>query len=142
MKLGYTIIYAPKVESSLRFFEHAFGFEQRFLHNSADYGELSTGETTLAFASHQLGAMNSPDDHIRAHLLNQTCAIAYPQPTEKPKEPFLSTLKITTQCVARYRLSFFRHPLASHQIVAVIVRCAQNPLVVRHRAPRLRVWFH
>lgn len=121
---------------------HAFGFKQRFLHNSADYGELSTGETTLAFASHQLGATNFSDGHIRAHLLGQTCAVAYPQPSEKSKEPFLSTLKITTQCVARYRLSFFRHPLASHQIVAVIVRCAQNLLAVRHRAPKLRVSFH
>lgn len=66
MKLGYTIIYVPSVESSLRFFEQAFGLQQKFLHDSGDYGELSTGETTLAFASHQLGAMNFPEGHIRA----------------------------------------------------------------------------
>lgn len=66
MKLGYTIIYVPSVESSLRFFGQAFGLQQKFLHDSGDYGELSTGETTLAFASHQLGAMNFPEGHIKA----------------------------------------------------------------------------
>ena len=66
MKLGYTIIYVPSVEESLRFFGQAFGLQQKFLHESGDYGELSTGETTLAFASHQLGATNFPDGHIRA----------------------------------------------------------------------------
>ena len=55
MKLGYTIVYVPHVAESLAFFESAFGLSRRFLHESGDYGELETGETTLAFASHELG---------------------------------------------------------------------------------------
>lgn len=66
MKLGYTIIYVPSVASSLQFFVQAFGLEQGFLHESGDYGELKTGETTLAFASHALGAAHFPDGHVRA----------------------------------------------------------------------------
>jgi len=66
MKLGYTVVYVPDVESSLRFFVQAFGLEHKFLHESGDYGELNTGETTLAFASHALGEMNLPDGHVRA----------------------------------------------------------------------------
>jgi catechol 2,3-dioxygenase-like lactoylglutathione lyase family enzyme len=66
MKLGYTIIFVPSVESSLQFFGQAFGLEKKFLHESGDYGELKTGETTLAFASHSLGAMNFPEGHVRA----------------------------------------------------------------------------
>ncbi len=66
MKFGYTIIYVPSVESSLRFFCQGFGLEQKFLHESGDYGELNTGETTLAFASHALGATHFPDGHVRA----------------------------------------------------------------------------
>lgn len=31
MQFGYTIIYVPEVEGSLRFFEQAFGFKRRFL---------------------------------------------------------------------------------------------------------------
>jgi lactoylglutathione lyase len=67
MKFGYTIIYVPDVTASLVFFENAFGFSRRFLHESGDYGELETGETTLAFASHGLGAMNLPAGFIAAH---------------------------------------------------------------------------
>jgi len=66
MKLGYTIIYVPQVEESLAFFEAAFGFSRRFLHDSGDYGELETGETVLAFASNELGQMNFSDGFISA----------------------------------------------------------------------------
>ncbi|MFW3895033.1 VOC family protein [Pseudomonas bharatica] len=58
MKLGYTIAYVADVAASLRFFQQAFGLQQRFLHESGDYGELETGATTLAFASLELGEMN------------------------------------------------------------------------------------
>ncbi len=66
MKLGYTILYVPHVESSLWFFAQAFGLETKFLHESGDYGELDTGETTLAFASHALGESHYPGGHVRA----------------------------------------------------------------------------
>jgi len=67
MKLGYTIVYVPDVAASLRFYETAFGLKQRFLHESGSYGELDTGETTLAFAAHELGDMNFPGGHVAAH---------------------------------------------------------------------------
>ena len=66
MKLGYTIIYVPHVAESLKFFERAFGLSRRFLHESGDYGELETGETTLAFASHELGNANFPAGFVAA----------------------------------------------------------------------------
>lgn len=64
MKFGYTIVYVPSVESSLAFFEAAFGLPRRFLHESGDYGELATGETTLAFASLELGQQNFPAGYV------------------------------------------------------------------------------
>jgi lactoylglutathione lyase len=51
MKFGYMIIYVPNVAESLAFFKSAFGFSQRFLHESGDYGELETGETILVIAA-------------------------------------------------------------------------------------------
>lgn len=66
MKLGYTIIYVPNVSDSLSFIERAFGLQRRFLHESGDYGELETGETTLSFASLELGNMNFPAGFIAA----------------------------------------------------------------------------
>ena len=66
MKLSYTIIYVPKVSKTLYFFGQAFGIETRFLHESGDYGELETGATALAFASHALGHENLPDGYVAA----------------------------------------------------------------------------
>lgn len=66
MKFGYTIVYVPDVSASLTFFEMAFGFTRQFLHESGMYGELNTGETTLAFAAHSLGAMHFPAGHVEA----------------------------------------------------------------------------
>ena len=67
MKFGYTIIYVPDVSASLSFFEKAFGLGRRFLHESGTYGELDTGQTTLAFAAHELGASNYTTGHVEAH---------------------------------------------------------------------------
>lgn len=75
MKLGYTIIYVPNVAESLAFFEHAFGFSRRFVHESGDYGELETGETTLAFASHELGNANFPAGFVAASASSQPLGI-------------------------------------------------------------------
>ncbi|MFT3816246.1 MAG: VOC family protein [Rubrivivax sp.] len=66
MKLGYTVVYVRDVAASLSFFEAAFGLKRRFLHESGVYGELETGETTLSFATHELGDMNVPGGHVRA----------------------------------------------------------------------------
>jgi lactoylglutathione lyase len=66
VKLGYTILYVADVAASLRFCEEAFGLARRFLHESGDYGELDTGATTLAFASHALADANFSGGIVRA----------------------------------------------------------------------------
>lgn len=58
MTFGYTIIYVQDVKAALAFYAKAFGFETRFVTDTGDYGELETGATTLAFASHTLGQAN------------------------------------------------------------------------------------
>ena len=65
MKFAYTIIYVPDVVASIEFFERAFGFQRRFIHESG-YGELDTGVTTLAFANHELGQANLPGGYVAA----------------------------------------------------------------------------
>ena len=65
MKFGYTIIYVRDVVEALAFFERAFGLTRRFVHESG-YGELCTGETTLAFATHSLGVKNLPGGYVAA----------------------------------------------------------------------------
>ncbi|TDK65513.1 VOC family protein [Sapientia aquatica] len=64
MKFGYTIIYVTSVPDTLAFYDKAFGFKTRFLHESNMYGELDTGETALAFASLEMGDMNLGDQFL------------------------------------------------------------------------------
>lgn len=45
--------------------------DTRFLHKSNGYGELDTGKTILAFASHQLGEMNLPSGALADAPPNQ-----------------------------------------------------------------------
>ena len=75
MKFGYTIVYVPDVAASLTFFEQAFGFSRRFLHESGTYGELESGATALAFAAHELAAMNFTSGHVAAHSSPQPLGI-------------------------------------------------------------------
>lgn len=58
MKYGYTIIYVEDVKLTIDFYERAFGFVKKFLTPEEDYGELISGETTIAFASIELGKSN------------------------------------------------------------------------------------
>lgn len=74
MKFGYTIIYVKDVNTSLTFFENAFGLKIRFIHESG-YGEQDTGETTLAFATHELGSSNLPAGYVAADTSSQPLGI-------------------------------------------------------------------
>lgn len=58
MKYAYTILYVESVEKTIEFYENAFGFRKKFITPEADYGELISGETTIAFASNKLGQSN------------------------------------------------------------------------------------
>lgn len=57
MKFGYTILYVTDVEKTVAFYERAFGLERNFVHESG-YGEMSTGNTKLGFASIELAKSN------------------------------------------------------------------------------------
>ena len=58
MKYAYTILYVENVAETIEFYEKAFGFNRNFLTPENDYGELISGETTIAFASIELGNSN------------------------------------------------------------------------------------
>lgn len=56
MQFSYTIVYVEDVFKTIAFYESAFGFQRRFVHEAGDYGELDTGATALAFSSLRLMA--------------------------------------------------------------------------------------
>ena len=75
MKFGYTIIYVPDVSQALDYFNRAFGLSTKMLHETGLYGELETGQTTLAFAAEMLAYMNYPKGHLSAHASDVPLAI-------------------------------------------------------------------
>lgn len=58
MKYAYTILYVDNVKETIEFYQKAFGFQPKFVTPENDYGELISGETTIAFASKELGLSN------------------------------------------------------------------------------------
>jgi len=74
MKFAYTILYIPDVDRSLSFYESAFGFKRRFLHESGTYGELETGGTTLSFAAETLAQTNIPGGFQPANVTHPPTA--------------------------------------------------------------------
>jgi lactoylglutathione lyase len=64
IKFSHMIFYVQNIKLALSFYKEAFDIETKFIHESEEYAELSTGETTLAFASEALGNSNLPNEFI------------------------------------------------------------------------------
>lgn len=75
VKFGYTILYVSDVTKSIEFYEKSFGFKRKFITPENDYGELDTGQTSIAFASIELGKSNLKDGFIESDLGQKPFAI-------------------------------------------------------------------
>jgi lactoylglutathione lyase len=75
VKLGYTILYVEDVTKSIVFYESAFDFQRKFITPENDYAELSTGETTLAFAAKTLAHSNLKNGFLESALSHQPFGI-------------------------------------------------------------------
>jgi lactoylglutathione lyase len=60
MRLGYTILYVREVPAAVDFYERAFGLERRYVSPEGHYGELETGDTTLAFVTYEQASAHLP----------------------------------------------------------------------------------
>ena len=58
VSLGYVIFNVEDVKASVDFYTNAFEFQQKMVTPEGDYGELDTGETTLAFVANSLAHAN------------------------------------------------------------------------------------
>ena len=75
MLYAYTILYVSDVNANIQFYQKAFGFSPKFITPEGDYGELISGSTTLAFASHELGESNFRGGFQRSQVKNQPFGI-------------------------------------------------------------------
>jgi lactoylglutathione lyase len=99
MKFGYTIVYVADVAASLAFFDKAFGLKTRFVHESG-YGELDTGETTLAFATHELGRTNLPKGYVAADASSLPVGVEVAFITDSVDEAYARAIKAGAQAIA------------------------------------------
>lgn len=88
MKFGYAIVYVENVPETLDFYKRAFGLENRFLHESNQYGELNTGETVLAFCSHELGQLTIPSGYLKSDPSGQPLGFEIALVTENVEAAF------------------------------------------------------
>lgn len=86
IKFAYTILYVKNVESSIDFYEAAFGFSRKFITPEKDYAELLVGETTLSFCSLSLANSNFKDGFIESSLTNKPFGIEIGFTTDNVEE--------------------------------------------------------
>ncbi|MEL7061194.1 MAG: VOC family protein [Acidobacteriota bacterium] len=101
MKLGYIIAYVSDISSEMDFFGRAFDLSTRWIHESGDYGELNTGQTTLAFASHALGALNLPAGYRRLDRSDQPIGLEIALVTESVEEVHERAVRCGAEEIAR-----------------------------------------
>lgn len=82
MKYSYTILYVENVLKTIKFYEKAFGFQKKFITPEKDYGELISGETTISFASFELGNLNFKNGFQQSTLSNKPFGIELAFTTE------------------------------------------------------------
>lgn len=93
MKYAYTILYVESVERTIDFYKEAFGFSQKFITPEKDYGELISGETTIAFASIELGNSNFKSGFSKLEKSSAPVGVEMAFTTENIEEDFKQALK-------------------------------------------------
>jgi lactoylglutathione lyase len=93
IQFGYTILYVADVEKSITFYENAFGFERKFITPENDYGELNTGQTTIAFASTTLANSNLKNGFLESNLEHKPFAIELGFVTDNISETIEKAIK-------------------------------------------------
>lgn len=93
IKYAYTILYVKDVTTSIAFYEKAFGFTIKFITPENDYGELVTGETTLAFASITLANTNINNGFTPSEINHKPFGIEVGFATEQVQETLTQAIK-------------------------------------------------
>ncbi|MEO0338261.1 MAG: VOC family protein [Bacteroidota bacterium] len=93
MKFAYTILYVEDVEKTMQFYGDAFGFQKKFSTPEGDYGELISGETTIAFASKTLAQSNLDAELLFSKSSKQPFGIELAFTTENIEEDYAKAIE-------------------------------------------------
>jgi lactoylglutathione lyase len=89
----YTIAYVKDVTATIEFYEKAFGFERIFVTPENDYGELNTGNTTLSFASFELGNSNFKNGFTQSSLSDKPFGVEFAFVTDDIEFAFVTAIE-------------------------------------------------
>ena len=93
VKLAYTILYVKDVAKSISFYERAFGLKRKFIAPGDEYGELTTGDTTLSFAAVSLAKTNLSAGFIESSKDGRPFGIEIAFTTEDVEKVFNDAVK-------------------------------------------------
>lgn len=93
IKFAYTILYVKDVTKSISFYEKAFGFKRKFIAPGNEYGELTTGDTTLSFAAISLAKTNLSPGFIESSTAGKPFGIEIGFTTENVEQVFNEAIK-------------------------------------------------
>lgn len=103
VKFAYAIHYVQDVEKTVSFYEKAFGLTRKLVTPDGSYGELSTGQTTLSFATVALAGSNLPDGFQVSHLSNKPFGIELGFTTAQVEETLAAAVAAGAVVVAPSR---------------------------------------
>jgi lactoylglutathione lyase len=92
IQFKYAILYVSNVNTTIEFYENAFGFERLFITPENDYGELNTGNTTLSFASIELGNSNFKNGFTQSSLSDKPFGVEFAFVTEDVESIFAQAI--------------------------------------------------
>ena len=92
MKYAYTILYVENVPETIKFYEKAFGFSKKFISPENDYGEIISGETTIAFGSLELGNSNFKNGFVKMTRNEKPLGIEMAFTTENIESDFQNAI--------------------------------------------------
>jgi uncharacterized glyoxalase superfamily protein PhnB len=101
IKFAYTILYVADVEKTIAFYEQAFGFTRNFIVPSGEYGELSTGDTTLSFAAVWLAKKNLPAGFVESNAASKPFGMEVAFTTEDVEATVDAAVKAGAVLVAK-----------------------------------------
>ena len=103
MKYAYTIMYVKNVEATITFYTAAFGFKKKFITPDKDYGEIISGETTIAFATIALGKTNVENGFIESDKTQKPFGIELAFTTENIETDFKKAIEAGAQKIANIK---------------------------------------
>ena len=93
IKFAYSILYGQDVEKTVSFYERAFGLKRKFIIPGNSYGELSTGATTLSFASIEQANSNLKDGFTESNSKNKPHAFEIAFTTDDVEKVYNQAIK-------------------------------------------------